>query len=168
MKEKEDKSSIACVFSKEKNKVLLVKRRDVPVWVLPGGGIEKNETAEETIIREVKEETGFNVKITKKIGEYTPVNRLSRFTYLFECEVISGKETTSSETKEVKFFEIKDIPMMPPPYKDWIEDCYKNPKVPLNKKLTQVTYFKLFLNMILHPILVFRFLLSRIGLSINT
>jgi len=59
-------SVIAVVFTKNRQEVLLIKRRDVPVWVLPGGGIEKDETALGAIIREVKEESGFEVKIVKK------------------------------------------------------------------------------------------------------
>ncbi|NBO24836.1 MAG: NUDIX hydrolase, partial [Chlamydiae bacterium] len=41
-----------------KEKVLLIKRRDVPVFALPGGGVESNESAEEAAIREMGEETG--------------------------------------------------------------------------------------------------------------
>src|SRR3989304_8720717 len=110
-------SVIAVVFTKNRQEVLLIKRRDVPVWGLPGGGIEKDETALGAIIREVKEESGFEVKIVKKIGEYTPVNKLSKFTYLFECEIVTGEATSSSESSDVKFFEVKKLPkLIPPPY----------------------------------------------------
>ena len=49
------------------NKVLLIHRRKQgrEYWVFPGGGIEKGETPEEAIIREVKEETGLEGKGTK-------------------------------------------------------------------------------------------------------
>jgi len=41
------------VFGRSLNEILLVKRRDVPVWVVPGGGIEKNETPEDAVVREI-------------------------------------------------------------------------------------------------------------------
>lgn len=161
---KKDTSVIGCIFLSES--VLLVKRRDVPVWVLPGGGIEKNESPEEAIVREIKEETGYSVKIIKKVGEYTPLNRLTRFTHLFECSIISGKSEVNDECQEIKFFPLKNLPIMPLPYEDWIKDALAN--LPLIKKsLNQVTYFQLFKNLLFHPILVIRFLLSRLGLRIN-
>ena len=161
---KKDTSIAACIYLD--NKILLIKRRDVPVWVLPGGGIE-TESPEDACIREVMEETNYKVEITKKIGEYTPINRLTRFTHLFLCKTISGKPKISSETKDIKFFDINNLPKMPPPYLDWINDSLKN-KPLIKKKLDQVTYFKFLKYLILHPILVIRFILARIGLSINT
>jgi ADP-ribose pyrophosphatase YjhB (NUDIX family) len=55
------------------NKILLIKRGTVVFrgyWALPGGKVEAEETVEEAIVREVKEETGLKVEIIRKIGEY--------------------------------------------------------------------------------------------------
>ena len=47
--------------------ILLIKHheyaKDRDYWIIPGGGIEDNETETECVIREVKEETGLNVTI---------------------------------------------------------------------------------------------------------
>jgi 8-oxo-dGTP diphosphatase len=38
--------SVACIlFNKNRSEVLLIKRKDIPVWVLPGGGIDPGELA---------------------------------------------------------------------------------------------------------------------------
>ena len=51
---------IVFVINKARTKILLVfeKSRKNPVWKLPGGRIEKNETPEQASIRETWEETG--------------------------------------------------------------------------------------------------------------
>src|SRR3972149_4154901 len=53
--------------------ILLIKRDTAPFkgyWALPGGRAEPGETVEQAIVREVKEETGLDVAIVRKIGEY--------------------------------------------------------------------------------------------------
>ena len=44
------------LFNEERTEVLLVKRRDLPVWVLPGGGLDAGETPLDGVKREVEEE----------------------------------------------------------------------------------------------------------------
>ena len=155
------------VFSKDRQNILLIKRRDVPVWVLPGGGIEPGESPENAAVREVEEETGYQVKIFRKIGEYTPKCRLARFTYLYECTILSGKPTLSDESQGVQFFPLKALPPLPPPYPDWISDTLADHPQPVKKVITSVSYPALIKNLILHPILVLRFLLTKIGFVIN-
>lgn len=161
-------SVAGAIFSTDRTEILLIKRRDVPVWVLPGGGIDEGESSENAIIREILEETGFTVKIERLVGHYTPINRLSKPTNLYECTIIKGSPSPSSETRNVQFFPLLKLPkMIPPPFKSWIDDAF-NIQHPVQKKLVDVNYQTLFLNLLRHPILVIRFLLARAGLSINT
>ena len=51
----------ACVV--RNNQVLLVRERSDDKWTLPGGWADQNESPIEGITREVKEESGFEVKI---------------------------------------------------------------------------------------------------------
>ena len=51
--------------------ILLVRRDKEPgkgLWSIPGGGVEVGETAEEAIIREVKEESGIDIEPIHEIG----------------------------------------------------------------------------------------------------
>lgn len=162
------KSIIGVIFSTDRKEVLLVKRRDVPVWVLPGGGIDPGESSVDAIIREILEETGFTVKVERLVGLYTPTNRLTKTTLLYECIIIEGSCQTSAETQKVQFFPLNHLPkFLPPPFRGWIHDAYKKQTL-INKQITDVNYRTLFLHLILHPILVIRFILSRLGLSINS
>lgn len=52
----------AIILVNEKDEILLQSRADRDQWGLPGGCQELGETFEETIIREVKEETNFTIK----------------------------------------------------------------------------------------------------------
>ncbi len=151
--------------------MLLILRRDVPVWVLPGGGIEPNEPPRDAVVREILEETGFTVKVVRLVGAYSPINRLAKETHLYECAIVKGEATTSSESKAVQFFPLNALPkMIPPPYPEWIQDTLSSgiggPLI--EKPLLGVTYGVLLKSFLSHPLLVIRFLLSRLGLTINT
>lgn len=55
----------------EEGEVLLQKRGDRNAWGFPGGAMELGESAEETAIREIYEETGLMVTVEHLIGVYT-------------------------------------------------------------------------------------------------
>lgn len=155
------------VFSADRSSVLLIQRRDVPVWVLPGGGIEPGESPEEAVLREILEETGFEVATPRLVGTYIPINRLAKLTNLYECIFVSGQATTGAETRNVRFFPLDRLPkLLPPPYPQWIGDAVPITP-PFKKNLDSVTYFTLFKNFLTHPLLVIRFILARLGLPYN-
>ena len=160
--------SVACVLIVD-DRVLLIQRRDIPVWTLPGGGIDVGEMPEGAVVRETEEETGLRVGIVRKVAEYTPINRLARVTHLFEVCILSGELATSSETRAIQFFPLEALPYhLPPPYADWINDALSYTPGVIKKKLTTLTYKRLLLTLLKHPILVLRFLLTRLGLHFNT
>ena len=161
-------SVIGAIFSPKRDQILLIKRSDVPVWVLPGGGVESNESPSCAIIREIVEETGFTVKVDRFVGLYTPINRLAKITHLYECSIVAGSPQLSEETRNVQFFSLGDLPKeIPPPFREWIEDAYQV-KEPVCKELRSVNYRVLFLHLCRHPLLVLRFLLARMGVPINS
>ncbi len=155
------------VFNENRTEVLLIKRMDIPVWVLPGGGLDPGESPEAGAVREVLEETGFNSVVVRKVAEYLPVNKMTQPSHLFECRIISGAAKTGDETKAVRFFPLNALPPLPPPYKGWIADAAANHPSVLRKKIEGVSYWVLLKLLIQHPILVGRYLLTKLGIHIN-
>ena len=64
-------------------------------YVFPGGGQEGNETYEEGVIREVKEEFGIVVKVIEKLYEMEHSNKMTKELF-FLCEYISGELGTGT------------------------------------------------------------------------
>ncbi len=91
--------------------VLLVKRSDTLVWTLPGGRRESDESIQATAIREVKEETGFDVDIVKNLGIYTlPKLKVLGRVFIFIGRVVGGYAQISDETVKVKWFNANHLP----------------------------------------------------------
>ena len=61
--------SSGCVVFDAEGRVLLLRRSDEGLWCLPKGTVESGETLEETAIREVREETGLEVRIVVPLIE---------------------------------------------------------------------------------------------------
>lgn len=98
------------------NGVLLVKRSTDPYkgyYSLPGGFINKGESAEEASVREVEEETGLKTRIKRKVG-YIIVKEIDRKTVVFELEIVGGElRPAGEEVSEVGFYKVLPEPMIP-------------------------------------------------------
>jgi 8-oxo-dGTP diphosphatase len=101
------------------DEILLIKRRTVPFrgyWALPGGRMDPGETVEQTILREVKEETGLDITIVTKIGDYHEQGVQDGVAYdyypaCFLVKVVGGEiRKQESEIEEIKLFSLKDVP----------------------------------------------------------
>lgn len=162
-------AAIGIVFSIEyPNQVLLVKRRDIPVWVLPGGGIETGEVPKIACLREVFEETGLKVSIERKLGTYTPCNWLSDHTHVYVCKPAHGELSIGPETKELRYFPVNALPkMLPPPHRAWIERAHVGIENEVDS-VPHATYRLLFKASIRHPTVILRYLLARVGIHLNT
>ncbi len=83
--------------------VLWVKRTDMDVWNLPGGGVQNEEPPWETAVRETLEETGCQVKLC----DLTSINSYSNeanLTFNYTAEIVSGQLTTGSEAADFAWF----------------------------------------------------------------
>lgn len=125
---------VGVVVRREDGAILLERRADCGMWGLPGGRIEQGESVEASAVREVLEETGLQVKLTRLIGVYSdPAERV--VTYLdhgdvthkidpvVEAQIIGGKLRGSEESEELAFFPITQLPPdIAPPARKPLED----------------------------------------------
>ena len=101
------------------DRILLVKRATVPFkgyWALPGGRVDPGETVEQTVVREVKEETGLDITVISKIGEYHEQGVQGGFEYdyypaCFHAKTVDGElKKQESEIEEVMLFSLNEVP----------------------------------------------------------
>ncbi|MGD8632985.1 MAG: NUDIX domain-containing protein [Anaerolineales bacterium] len=94
-------------------KILLTKRRDFPVWCIPGGHLTPGESILEAAVREAKEETGFDVTIQHLIGIYSMPYKWENGSceIIFRAKPIDGVLLSKSdETTDAGFFSENDFP----------------------------------------------------------
>lgn len=112
----------AAIFDAKREKVLLTQRTDNGRWCLPGGGMESGESAAEACEREVWEETGLKVRVTRLIGVYSNPDQLviyadgnkAFFVVLsFEAEILEGELQLSDETTAFGYYSLQEMEFMP-------------------------------------------------------
>ena len=99
------------------DRILLVRESADGRWTLPGGWGDEHESPRQSIEREVREESGFEVRAERLVAvkdrhlhPYTP-KRLERiYKLFFLCELTGGEAATSLETDAVDFFPLDDLP----------------------------------------------------------
>jgi len=112
----------AVLFDAARQKVLLTQRTDNGRWCLPGGAMEAGESAAEACEREVWEETGLKVRVTRLLGVYSNPDQLviypdgnkAFFVVLnFEVQWVSGEPGLSNETTAFGYFTLMEMVSMP-------------------------------------------------------
>ena len=90
-------------------RILLLRRKDNDKWTMPGGTMDFGESLVQCAVREVREETGFDIEISGLIGTYTDPNVLiaysdgeirQEFTLVYAATIKSGELTIDHESKE--------------------------------------------------------------------
>lgn len=149
---------------KNKSEFFLIKRSDFPVWENPGGGIEKGETPENAAIRESFEETGFKVRINKKIAEYVSHKNNKVFIHLFEGEVISGKFIPEYKGCLGQWFKYNNLPIsMTAATMRFIKDCRQDSQTLITRQhISLFSYLNIHLAF-LHPVKFFSYFFKKLG-----
>lgn len=90
----------ACVIVEQNGKILLIDRSDGLGFTIPGGIVRYGETIEQCVIREAKEETGYEVQLVGLVGIYSALKRDPRFravSIAYKGVIVGGTEHGSGE-----------------------------------------------------------------------
>ena len=110
--------SVVAMVHDEQGRVLMIQRSDNGRWALPGGGHDPGESISETVVREVREETGIDVEVVDVTGIYTDPGHVlayddgevrQQFSICFRTRPIGGQLRTSSETTQVRWVSPADL-----------------------------------------------------------
>jgi ADP-ribose pyrophosphatase YjhB (NUDIX family) len=123
----------SAVVVDDEGRVLLQRRSDSGSWALPGGAMDIGETFAESVIREVKEETGFDVRIERIVGIYSDPGHVfayddgevrQEFNICLAATIVGGELAVSSESTDVRFFSLDEVAglTMPKSIRKRIED----------------------------------------------
>ncbi|MGH8231038.1 MAG: NUDIX hydrolase [Steroidobacteraceae bacterium] len=99
------------------DRILLVREVSDGRWTLQGGWADVNQTARESVEREIEEESGFTARAHKLVGVWDYRRQghelphaYSIYKLFFLCELTGGSPSPSAETSAVEFFSLDRLP----------------------------------------------------------
>jgi mutator protein MutT len=119
-------------------KVLLVRRGKEPLkgrWVIPGGTVELGETLEEAVTREVREETGIEVRAREIVLVFDRIERAGAdvaYHYVivdYVCDDLGGALCAGSDAVDAAFASLDELPAydLPPAALDLVHRVLSEP-----------------------------------------
>ena len=100
--------SVAAAVIRADGRVLAIQRRDNAHWEPPGGVLEVDETIEDGLRREVREETGIEVEIERLTGVYKNMPR-GVVALVFRCRPTEGRPAPTHEAAAVDWLDEEAI-----------------------------------------------------------
>ncbi len=98
----------------ERGRILVLEhtyRRDIP-WGLPGGWLKRSESPELGLTREVREETGLQIRVDALLGaDFWGSGQLD---LLYRCTVLSGSYAPTDETSAHRWVAPHELPRLLP------------------------------------------------------
>ncbi|MBA9001845.1 NUDIX domain-containing protein [Thermomonospora cellulosilytica] len=113
----------SAVVTNERGEILMQRRADSGLWALPGGAMEMTDSLPGTAVREVKEETGYDIEVIGLVGTYTDPRHIiaysdgevrRQFNVCFLARLVGGELRVSDESLEVRWVppgELDELPM---------------------------------------------------------
>jgi len=90
----------------------LINNKIMEYYSLPGGGLEENESIEESVIRELKEELSVDVIVRGYVGKRETDTAVE---YYFDCSIVEGTPILGGEEKEQNnpnnYYEVRKLPL---------------------------------------------------------
>ncbi len=80
-------------------------------WSFPSGFADAGETLEQAALREVKEETGLDLRILRLLGAYSSSGDPVVF-IAYAARVISGRIAVGAECQDVRYFPLDTLPLL--------------------------------------------------------
>ncbi len=102
----------------EDNKILLVQEKLDGDWALPGGWGDIGLSPTEVAVKEIKEESGYEVKpvrllaVLDKKFHHHPPEPYHVYKFFIQCEIVGGEAAEGLETSGVAFFEETQLPKL--------------------------------------------------------
>lgn len=108
----------ACALVVRDGRVLLVRRAIPPAlgqWDIPGGFLEADEHPEAGVVRELREETGLEITITRLLGMYIGAyvygdEQAYTLDIVFVASAPSGEPRASDDAAEIGWFAPAELP----------------------------------------------------------
>ena len=110
------KVDIRIVIFNDKNEILLVKEKADGLWALPGGWSDVGFTPTEMVVKETKEETGFDVRVVRLLAVLDkrcynhPTNTFYVYKFCFLCEITGGNDQLTFDILDKGFFALDNLP----------------------------------------------------------
>ncbi len=101
----------------KEDKILLQRRTDNGKWGFIGGLVEMNETYEQAALREIREETGLEVRLENFLGIFHNHNMVWSngdaahvISAMYTARIVSGEPRIDEESYELRFFGADEMP----------------------------------------------------------
>ncbi|MDR1814583.1 MAG: NUDIX hydrolase N-terminal domain-containing protein [Tannerella sp.] len=111
------KVDVRAVVFNDKDEVLLVREKADGRWSLPGGWSDVGFTPKEVVLKEVKEETGFSVRIVKLLAVFDkrcwnhPASPFYIYKMCFLCDIVgAGADDLTFDILDRGFFPLNNLP----------------------------------------------------------
>lgn len=100
--------SVAGIVVRDDDRILVIRRDDNGHWEAPGGVLELDESFEDGVRREVREETGLEVAVERLTGVYKNLTH-GIVALVYRCRPADGGTHPTAEAREVRWMTREEV-----------------------------------------------------------